>query len=140
PPSSSTVFFKCRPACSATWLPARSEPVSVTARTRGSAMTVAAASFERINARNSPSGKPASWKIASIPSAQRVTLGACFKSPAFPHRLRALRVRAARPALVGGERQVENSFERRGRGLGEGLERFAGGGVDRGDGHDESGS
>ena len=84
PPSSSTVFFKCRPACCATWLPARSLPVSVTARTRASAMTLPTASFSRNTARNNPSGKPASRKTPSISSAQRDTLGACFKSPAFP--------------------------------------------------------
>lgn len=40
PPSSSTTFFRCRPACSATADPARSEPVSETPWTRGSAMMV----------------------------------------------------------------------------------------------------
>ena len=42
PPSSSTTFFRCRPAISATAAPARSEPVTETPCTRGSAMTVAA--------------------------------------------------------------------------------------------------
>ena len=39
PPSSSTTFFRLRPAISATAAPARSEPVSDTPRTRGSAIT-----------------------------------------------------------------------------------------------------
>ena len=39
PPSSSTIFLRLRPAISATAAPARSEPVSETPRTRGSAMT-----------------------------------------------------------------------------------------------------
>ena len=38
PPNSSTDFFRCWPAISATERPARSEPVSVTAAMRGSAM------------------------------------------------------------------------------------------------------
>jgi len=38
PPSSSTTGLMLRPACSPTADPARSEPVSVTPRTRGSAM------------------------------------------------------------------------------------------------------
>ena len=41
PPSSSTVFFSSRPARSATWIPACSLPVSVTATMRGSAMSAA---------------------------------------------------------------------------------------------------
>ena len=40
PPSSSTTFLRWRPATSATAAPARSEPVSETPCTRGSAMTV----------------------------------------------------------------------------------------------------
>ena len=39
PPSSSTTFLRLRPAISATAAPARSEPVSDTPRTRGSAIT-----------------------------------------------------------------------------------------------------
>ncbi len=45
PPSSSTIFLRLRPAISATAEPARSEPVSDTARTRGSAMTSSICSF-----------------------------------------------------------------------------------------------
>ena len=39
PPSSSTVFLICPPACAATCRPAGSLPVSVTAFTRGSSIT-----------------------------------------------------------------------------------------------------
>ena len=42
PPSSSTTFFRFRPATSATAAPARSEPVTETPCTRGSAITFAA--------------------------------------------------------------------------------------------------
>ena len=41
PPSSSTTFFRLRPAISATAAPARSEPVTDTPCTRGSAITFA---------------------------------------------------------------------------------------------------
>ena len=42
PPSSSATFFRCRPATSATAVPARSDPVSETPATRGSPMIAAA--------------------------------------------------------------------------------------------------
>ncbi len=42
PPISSTTFFRCLPAISATAEPARSEPVTETPRTRGSGITVSA--------------------------------------------------------------------------------------------------
>ncbi len=45
PPSSSTTFFRLRPAISATAAPARSEPVSETPCTRGSAMISAICSL-----------------------------------------------------------------------------------------------
>ncbi len=45
PPISSTTFFRCRPATSATAMPARSDPVTETPATRGSAMIVAACSL-----------------------------------------------------------------------------------------------
>ena len=45
PPSSSTTFFRLRPATSATAAPARSDPVSETACTRGSAMILATCSL-----------------------------------------------------------------------------------------------
>ena len=45
PPSSSTTFLRLRPAISATAAPARSEPVSETPWTRGSAMTHSICSF-----------------------------------------------------------------------------------------------
>ena len=40
PPSSRTTFLRLRPACAATTVPARSEPVSETPRSRGSAIIV----------------------------------------------------------------------------------------------------
>ncbi len=45
PPSSSTTFFRLRPAISATAAPARSEPVSETPCSRGSAMMSATCSL-----------------------------------------------------------------------------------------------
>ncbi|CAM5742260.1 hypothetical protein SHIRM173S_00158 [Streptomyces hirsutus] len=48
PPSSSTTFFRWRPAISATAEPARSEPVSETPWTRGSAITSAICSVHRV--------------------------------------------------------------------------------------------
>ncbi len=45
PPSSRTTFFRFRPAVSATTVPARSEPVSDTPRSRGSAIMVATCSW-----------------------------------------------------------------------------------------------
>src|SRR5438093_1327831 len=76
PPSSSTVFLSSRPACSATRLPARSLPVSVTPRTRGSAMMDPTPSGPTSTVRNTPSGRPASRKTRSISSAQRGTRAA----------------------------------------------------------------
>ena len=46
PPSSSTTFFRCRPAVAATAEPARSEPVSETPWMRGSPMSSSICSFE----------------------------------------------------------------------------------------------
>ena len=45
PPSSRTTFFRFRPAVSATTVPARSEPVSDTPRSLGSAIMVATCSW-----------------------------------------------------------------------------------------------
>ena len=45
PPSSSTTFLRLRPACAATTVPARSEPVSDTPRSRGSAIMSATCSW-----------------------------------------------------------------------------------------------
>ena len=84
PPSSSTVFFSSRPARSATWLPACSLPVSVTATMRGSAMSPPTAEEPISSVANSPGGKPASRKTSSICSAQRGTLEACLSTAALP--------------------------------------------------------
>ena len=63
PPSSSTLFFSAAPAAAATNAPARSEPVSVTAATRGSAISFALTSGTLPGATsrlvNTPSGAPA---------------------------------------------------------------------------------
>src|SRR5439155_204102 len=83
PPSSSTVFLSSRPARSATWLPARSLPVSVTARMRASAMSAGTAAGPTSTVPNRPSGRPAARKTPSISSAQCGTLEACFKIPAL---------------------------------------------------------
>jgi hypothetical protein len=47
PPSSSTDFFRCRPAISATLAPARSLPVRVTPCTRRSAITCSTSAILR---------------------------------------------------------------------------------------------
>ena len=60
PPSSSTTFLRLRPATSATAAPARSDPVTETPCTRGSAMTSADCSFVMYRFVYAPSGKPAS--------------------------------------------------------------------------------
>ena len=91
PPSSSTVFFSAAPAVAATDRPARSLPVSVTARTTGWRITSAAASWSIIRFVNTPGGKPAWRKTSSIARAQPGTFGACFSTPTLP----AIRVGAA---------------------------------------------
>ena len=47
-------------------------------------MTGATASLGSSTARNNPSGNPASRNSCSISSAQRDTVGACFRMPALP--------------------------------------------------------
>ena len=69
---------------SATWLPARSLPVRVTAAMRGSAMRPGTAAEPTSTVANSPGGNPASRKTSSICSAQRGTLEACLRMPALP--------------------------------------------------------
>jgi hypothetical protein len=84
PPSSSTAFFNAAPARCATFRPAASLPVSVTACTRGSSMTRAAWSVSMNRDRNTPRGKPACVNTSSMASAQRGTLGACLRIPQLP--------------------------------------------------------
>ena len=84
PPSSSTHFFRFAPAVAATDRPARSLPVSVTALTRGSAITCAAWSLSMCSTANTPSGTPASRSTSAIASAQRGTFVACLSSATLP--------------------------------------------------------
>ena len=84
PPSSSTDFFRWRPAVPATDRPARSLPVRVTATTRSSAITPATASDSISSVWNTPSGAPARRNTSSSASAQRGTLAACFNRPTLP--------------------------------------------------------
>ena len=84
PPSSRTVFLSSRPAAAATSLPARSLPVRVTARTRGSAINADARPEPTRTVLNKLSGKPAARKSCSSSSAHRRTFEACFRTAAFP--------------------------------------------------------
>ncbi|GAA1012370.1 hypothetical protein GCM10009551_098230 [Nocardiopsis tropica] len=84
PPSSSTHFFRFRPATSATAAPARSEPVSETAATRGSAMISAACSLVARMFTYAPDGSPASLKISCIASADSGHCGACLSRIVLP--------------------------------------------------------
>ena len=84
PPSSSTHFFRCLPAVAATDRPARSLPVSVTALTRGSAMTAAACSLSMCSTPNTPSGTPAAASTPAMASAQPGTLVACLSRATLP--------------------------------------------------------
>ena len=85
PPISSTTFFRLRPATSATAAPARSEPVTETPRTRGSAITVSAiCSLVARIVWYAPSGKPASSYIAWIASADSGHCGAGFSRIGLP--------------------------------------------------------
>ncbi len=66
PPSSRTTFFRLRPASAATTVPARSDPVSDTPRSRGSAIIVATCSWVAKMLLYTPSGTPASFMICAI--------------------------------------------------------------------------
>ena len=88
PPSSSTTFFRLRPAISATAAPARSEPVSETPRTRGSSIAFSIWSFEARIVWYAPFGKPASSCIFWIASADSGHWCAGFRRIGLPtHRL-----------------------------------------------------
>jgi hypothetical protein len=84
PPSSRTDVFSSRPAIAATLDPARSEPVSVTPRTRGSASICSTPSTSLSTVWNVPSGKPVSANSSAMRSAQPGTLGACLRSTTLP--------------------------------------------------------
>ena len=79
PPSSSTLFLSALPASAATNAPARSEPVSVTAATRGSAISRADTSGTFCGATirlvNTPAGAPAAVNTSSSASAVPETFG-----------------------------------------------------------------
>ena len=84
PPSSSTTFFSARPAASATFMPAPSLPVRVTATMRWSAMSAATLSDLMGKFWNRPAGAPAAITISSIAAATPCTLEACFNKPTLP--------------------------------------------------------
>ena len=84
PPSSSTVFFRLRPARSAMREPVSELPVSVTARMRGSSMSGSIAPPATSTVRSSPCGNPASLNASSIASADRGTFEACLSTAPFP--------------------------------------------------------
>ena len=84
PPSSSTTFFRCRPAWLATSAPANSLPVSVTAATRGSATSPGTSGTSASSVWKTPGGKPARPRMSSISSAHCGTFDACFSSTTLP--------------------------------------------------------
>ena len=84
PPSSSTTFFSARPAASATFMPAPSLPVRVTATMRSSAISPATLSDVIAKLWNRPAGAPAATIISWIAAAQPWTVEACLSSPTLP--------------------------------------------------------
>ncbi len=84
PPSSSTTFFRLRPAISATAAPARSEPVSETPWMRSSPISVSICSLVAKMLTYAPSGRPASRNSRSISSADSGHCGACLSTMALP--------------------------------------------------------
>ena len=84
PPSSRTDFLMSQPAWAATARPAASEPVTVTAATRGSVRRCSTwrASMRRVW--KTPRGKPARRTRASMASAHCGTLEACLRRPTLP--------------------------------------------------------
>ena len=84
PPSSSTLFFRQRPAVEAMARPAALEPVRVTARTCGFSITASTMPLGISRVWNTPSGRPASRSASSSANAEPGTLEACFSSAALP--------------------------------------------------------
>ena len=84
PPSSRTTFFRLRPAVSATTVPARSEPVSDTPRSRGSAIIAATCSWVAKRLTYTPSGTPASLMICAIARAEVGQFSACLSMTVLP--------------------------------------------------------
>ena len=93
PPSSSTTGLSAAPASAATARPARSEPVSVTAATRSSAMT--AATRASVMGRCSKVPSPAPAKASARASPQPRTVGACFSRTVPPARTTGTAARTA---------------------------------------------
>ena len=84
PPSSSTVFFKHSAAVLATFLPAGSLPVRVTAFTKGWRINSSTSPDLMCRLVNSPFGKPLLSKISSMAAAQPGTFEACLSRPPLP--------------------------------------------------------
>ncbi len=87
PPSSSTTFLSARPAASATFAPAPSLPVSVTAATRSSAMIAATLSDPIGRFWNRPDGASARATISATSAAQPWVSEACLSRPTLPARI-----------------------------------------------------
>ncbi len=84
PPSSITAGLSSPPAVADTARPAPSEPVRLTAVTRGSFSTASTSRLPISRVVNTPAGKPASRSTSSMARAQPGTLLACLSSPVFP--------------------------------------------------------
>jgi hypothetical protein len=85
PPSSSTAGLISAPATDATADPARSDPVSDTARTRGSRSSTSTSSWPAMTPCMTPSGAPtASSKSSAIACAQPGTCRSCFMMHVLP--------------------------------------------------------
>ncbi len=84
PPSSRTTFLRLRPAVSATAAPARSEPVSETPLTLGSAIASAICSLDAYTLTYAPAGKPASSKMLCSAAADSGHCGACLRMIVLP--------------------------------------------------------
>ena len=84
PPSSSTLFLISRAAALATAAPAFSLPVTVTALTRGSTISLSTCSGSIISVWKTPSSNPARQRIFSIASAHCGTFEACLSKPTLP--------------------------------------------------------
>ena len=84
PPSSSTVFLICRPACDATAMPAGSLPVSVAAAIRWSLRMPSTAAAPISSVWKTSGGKLARRTISSMASAHCGTFEACLSRPTLP--------------------------------------------------------
>ena len=84
PPSSSTAFLICAPAAPPTALPAPSLPVSVTAATRGSSISVATGPSRRAASGRRPPGSRRGGRSPRSPARSCGTFEACLSSPTLP--------------------------------------------------------